>query len=653
MSDNNKEKENKNEINNPAEILFRSFEEIAKEKVKESGITQDNPIYLPIPDDADWATSRFGIFEYKNQTIQYQTCNGDTIQICIILNGIFDVVQKLKDYPNNRTENYGEAVVKVQVRTDKGTLTSPFELDAKAKSSAKDFKACLNKASNYLIFKGNDKTLDTIRILLNKKCQDTIYCLSNAGKICFDEFEGRLYKNAYADTYKTIFADENGVIVLPNGKKVMLKNNYGNQLPILTTEIYDDFMPFEVIQHLLYNTETAFKGQIQALLALGLGLMGAYADKLWQENIGFPVGFLYGPSKQGKSTLTSIISYIYGFDKNFIAMGNSTTRAIDRKANLYNNCILPFDDISASALLREYYENLIVEINENKLREKLKSGSDFNLLPVCSPIIFSSNYFPVQKEKMLNRMLPLEFLRNGYDPAHMSMYYKNPRFLSATLPEILSQYSWEKVHQMIEEQNNWLAHSAGVMPSRESYCVAVAYVGLLILIEYGSVQLEDVESRVLEYFDWYLQQFKELEEPIDALLNHFPELMDEGIFKVEEEVTLKESDNQVLLILRTQQCLDKFNAYIGRLYHEKFINSKEFMKSVKDSPYFVETKNARFKPKSKRIPPVAKSLYLNIKEHAYCEDIIEKYRYWEDIKRRAEESKDSDGANPQYVKVDW
>ena len=77
------------------------------------------------------------------------------------------------------------------------------------------------------------------------------------------------------------------------------------------------------------------------------------------------------------------------------------------------------------------------------------------------------------------------------------------------------------------------------------------------------------------------------------------------------------------------------------------------MKSVKDSPYFVETKNARFKPKSKRIPPVAKSLYLNIKEHAYCEDIIEKYRYWEDAKRRAEESKESDGANPQYVKVDW
>lgn len=652
MADDNK-KESKKEISNPAEILFRSFEEIAKEKVNESGITQDNPIYLSIPDDADWASSRFGIFEYKNQTIQYQTCNGDTLQISIVLNGIFDVVQKLKDYPNNRTENYGEAVVKVQVRTDKGTLTSPFELDAKAKSSAKDFKACLNKASNYLIFKGNDKTLDTIRILLNKKCTDTIYCLSNAGKICFDEFEGRLYKNAYTDVNKTIFADKNGVIVLSNGKKVMLKNNYGNQLPILTTEIYDDFMPFEVIQHLLYNTETAFKGQIQALLALGLGIMGAYADKLWQENIGFPVGFLYGPSKQGKSTLTSIISYMYGFDKNFIAMGNSTTRAIDRKANLYNNCILPFDDISASALLREYYENLIVEINENKLREKLKTGSDFNLLPVCSPIIFSSNYFPVQKEKMLNRMLPLEFLRNGYDPAHMSMYYKNPRFLSATLPEILSQYSWEKVHQMIEEQNNWLAHSAGVMPSRESYCVAVAYVGLLILIEYGSVQLEDVESRVLEYFDWYLQQFKELEEPIDALLNHFAELMDEGIFKVEEEVTLKESDNQVLLILRTQQCLDKFNAYIGRLYHEKFINSKEFMKSVKDSPYFVETKNARFKPKSKRIPPVAKSLYLNIKEHAYCEDIIEKYRYWEDIKRKAEESKESDGANPQYVKVDW
>lgn len=613
------------EINNPIEALLKSYEEIVQEKLQEFDIGVEKPLFVPIPNDVDKATPSHGIVEYANSTFEFDVIKGKTLLISVVLNGVFEVVKKIKNFPNNKTDKHGEATMNVQIRTDKGTLTSPFNLDFKAKSKSNEFKEALNKASNYLIYKGSEKTLDSIRHLLNKKCSDTVFRLPNAGTINFEGLEGRLYKNAYSDGIRTCWADEFGIITLPTGKRVILNDSLGNKAPFLNDE-KSELMGFEYITELLTRMDEAFNGSIGPFLALGLGVMGIYTVKIWAETCGFPIGFLYGASKQGKSTMQTILSYLFGFDNTFSAMGNSTPKSIGRKCNLYNDCIVPINDISSKHLARENFENLIIENYECVQREKLANGSEFNNLPICSPIMLSSNYLPIQKEKMLNRMLPIYFEKNSYNPAPMAKYYKQPKFLSQVLPEFINLNSWEKVLKLITKTDEFFAEKADIRPTRETHNAAVAYAGLLLLEEYGEFHLENQEEKILGYLDWYLSQFKELEEPIDAFLNNLPMLIEEERLIPGVHLKLEDEDERIVLTFRTSFCLNQFNLQIGRLYPDAFINPKEFMISVKESQYFLVDKNVRYKETYKRIPPIDKSIVLDITEHFYCSDIRSAYK---------------------------
>ena len=617
--------EQQSEINNPIEALLKSYEEIVQEKLQEFDIGVEKPLFVPIPNDVDKATPSHGIVEYANSTFEFDVIKDKTLLISVILNGVFDVVKKIKDFPNNKTDKHGEATMNVQIRTDKGTLTSPFNLDFKAKSKSNEFKEALNKASNYLIYKGSEKTLDSIRDLLNKKCSDTVFRLPNSGTINFEDLDGKLYKNAYSDGIRTCWANEFGIITLPTGKRVMLNDSLGNKAPLLNDE-KSEVMVFEYVKELLSCMDVAFNGSIGPFLALGLGIMSIYADKIWAETCGFPIGFLYGASKQGKSTMQNIINYVLGFDNTFMALGNSTPKSIWRKCNLYNDCLIPLNDISSRALLREGFENLIIGIYERDAREKMANGNEFNILPICSPMILSSNYLPIQKEKMLNRMLPIYFEKNSYNSMPMQKYYKQPRFLSQVVPEFVSLNSWEKVLTLIQKTDEYFAEKTDIAPTRETHNVAVAYAGLLLLEEYGEFHLENQEDKILGYLDWYLSQFKELEEPIDAFLNNLPMLMEEERLLSAVHLKLEDIDERTLLTFRTSFCLNQFNLQIGRLYPEAFINPKEFMISVKESQYFVVDKNVRYKETYKRIPPIDKSIVLDITEHFYCSDIRSAYK---------------------------
>jgi len=263
------------------------------------------------------------------------------------------------------------------------------------------------------------------------------------------------------------------------------------------------------------------------------------------------------------------------------------------------------------------------------VREKMQDGNRFNNLPQCSAIYVSSNYLPVQKEKMLNRILPIYFEPNMYKPEEMAEYYKEPHYLSKILPELL-KHNFDEILTAVNATSCYLAQKAGVPESRESHNVAIACTGLMLLEQLGNYTISDKEEKLLEYFDWYLSQFRELEEPIDAFLNHLHVLLEDKLIRFEEHIWLdKEHSASYTLIIRTQSCLDKFNSYIGRIYNDKFIHPKEFKLSVEASPYYIETRNKRFKVSNRRIPPIASSMFLNITEYPHLFLIEEQYRKFE------------------------
>lgn len=606
------------DINNPFDLIKVNYHDFALKQLQEcSSEKLKRPIIRKIPDDVDKKSINNDLIEYNDSTFEFNAVGKGEKAFVInrALNGIIDKVTKFKSFANNKTDKCGKAIIEVQVKTDKGTLTSPFILDSKAKCKFTDFAETLCNASNYLIASGDDNTVKLFREKINEKCNDTVTLLSNPGSIEYENLSGRIYKNCYTDGYNHKWANKDGVILLPNGKKVMLDNTTGSNLPELFENYEQDYDATTCATNLLMSIGTAFNNRIEPFLALGLGVMGIFTEKFWKNTCGFPTGFLYGKSKQGKGTIQNLINYIYGFDKTFLAMGNSTYRSINRKCNAYNSCIIHLNDMTSKAIRSEGFENNIVQSYENVVREKMQDGNKFNNLPQCSAMFVSSNYLPVQKEKMLNRILPIYFEPNMYNPQAMLNYYKEPRYLSILLPELLKR-NFDDVLEMVNETSSMLAKALGVEVSRESHNVAIAYTGLTFLESLGYYTIEDKWKNVVEYFEWYLNQFREIEEPIDAFLNHLHVLVEEHMLEFEEHLMLqKRPGGELILTIRTQACLDKFNSYIGRIYGDKFIQPKEFSLSVKASPYYIETKNTRFKPSSQRIPPVASSISLNVTEY--------------------------------------
>ncbi len=636
--DNEQNKVNHEDINNPLDLLKRPYNDFALEELEKCKAEMfKRPIIRIVPDDVDKGSINNDLIEYKSSTFEFRTeGKGDKKKVVIlrVLNAIIEKVIKFKTYSNNKTDKHGKALIEIQARTDKGTLTSPFMLEGKAKCRIMDFAETLSRASNYLISDGDDKTVKAFRELINKKCTDTVILLSNPGSIEFENLSGRIYENCYTDGFNTYWADGDRVIELPNGKKVMLDKTIGSNLPKLYQE---DIDISACVSKLLESMDKAFNGTIGPLLALGLGVMGVFAEKLWENTCGFPTGFLYGKSKQGKGTIQNLINYTYGFDKTFLAMGNSTYKSINRKCNAYNSCLIHLNDMTSKAARTDGFENNIVQSYENIVREKMQDGNRFNNLPQCSAIFVSSNYLPIQKEKMLNRILPVYFEPNMYNPKEMAEYYNEPRYLSKILPEVL-KYNFDDILKTINEASRYFAAHLDIDESRESHNVAIAYTGLILLEQLGNYSIPNRDQKVIEYFEWYLGQFKELEEPVDAFLNHLHVLIEEHMIRFEEHIWLeKDRSGCPILTIRTQTCLDKFNSYIGRIYSEKFIHPKEFSLSVKGSPYYIKTENKRYKPSSKRIPAVASSTFLNMTECPNLYLIEEEYGKFKKQKKKSAE----------------
>lgn len=622
IPENQTSKEVQGDVKSPLDLIMISYQDFVlqelencdKEKLKRS-------IIRKIPDEVDRSTISNTLVEFEKSTYEFKPIgkDGKAIETNRVLNGVVKRAVKRKSFANNKSNEHGEATIEIQIETDKGTLTSPFVLTAEAKSKWQEFTKAINTASNYLITNGTDNTLRLFRELINKKCNKTVTLLSNPGSIEFEDLTGRIYKNCYTDGFDTYWADENGIIELPNGKKVALDNTAGSNQPMLYK---DDIDIKACVSKLLESIDKAFKGKIEPFLALGLGIMGVFTEKLWKNTCGIPSAYLYGKSKQGKGTIQNLINYIYGFDKTFLAMGNSTYRAINRKCNAYNSCIVHLNDMTSNNIKTDWFENNIVQSYENITREKMKDGNKFNNLPQCSTLFISSNYLPAQKEKVLNRILPIYFEANIYNPKEMAKYYNEPTYLSKILPELL-KFDFDDILKMIKECGKNLAIKSEIEESRETNNLAIAFVGLTLLEQLGDYSITDKEAKALEYFNWYLKQFKELEEPIDSFLNHLPTLLEEHVIDFEAYADFKKVDNRAILTIRTLGCIDKYNCFIGKVYPDKFILPKEFSVSAKNSPYYIATKNQRYKIKGKnRLSAVASSTVLDITEH-YNADMIE------------------------------
>lgn len=623
------------EINDVSELLKRDFREMAQESIDNELVDLKKTAVIEIGDDANWKSTRNDIITCNNAIYEFKV-EKNLLIVRFVQNAAIHRLRKLKTLPNNGSKEQTKATMEMQLITQKGTITSPFLLDGSSKTKTIEYAKTLADASNHVIYQGNDNTLRLIRDHINKNYHDTVYLIPNSGEIGVEGIEGRIYANGFADKNGFTQADNDGTTLIQDKKRFKIDGSHGANLPCMYTGEVDTRVE---TYNLLSSMDKGFKGKIEPFLALGLGVMGMFSKDIWRDTSGFPTAFLYGASKQGKSTIQNIINYIYGFDEKFLALGNSTSRSVNRKKNLYNGCVIHLNDVSAKVLMREEFENNVIESYEQGLREKLKNGSEFNNLQQNSVMFISSNYLPIQKEKMLNRILPINFVQNMYDHTQMLNYYKKPYQLSRIMLDLL-KFGWNGILPNIKTFDSWLAEKCEITPSRESSNVAIAYTGLLLLQEIGGYKLENQEQKLLKYFEWYLEQFQQLEDPVDSFINYLPQMLNEGVLQPEEHFWIeKGKDKTIKLTISTSACLHKYNCYIGKVYYDKFVHPKEFAEAVKNSAYFADKKNVRYKlPKHLKCSPVANSYVLDISENQNSEIIFWAYEKQVAARRHAEEN---------------
>ncbi len=587
-------------ITNPLELVKMDFSEYLSKLSKDipSKVSFGNPYIKNIPDNVNAPKLNKAIFYVANGTYLYNVYSkkGEKkIEIQKLINAIPKIVKYYHKIYNNKSVEPPEANIQLIFELETHEDSEPVILNDKAKSDHKAFNTALNKSNNRIITKLDETSFFMFRDVLNKITPTTALCFTNAGRVNYEDFvNGRLYSNGYIESDKIIPANDYGEIDTGNAYITLDKS----KLAVLPELYLGDYNVKTELYKLLSQTEKIYKGRIEPFLCLGTAIMCIFLEEIWNELTGFPVVYLQGHTKQGKSLIQGIVANIYGYNKKYISNGNSTDNAIAMKCYCSNSIPVCINDYDYFKSQGNHFENNIVHFYEAGVREKMKNGIEFNLQPVSSTAIYSSNYLPAVKPKIFNRLLPLYFPDNGLEPTAITKDYVNDIRRSRILAEV-HKFNWEKISNLIEETEKFiLSFNIFKSKDRESNNIAIAYAGLSLLEYIADYKLPEQEKLLFEYCEWYQNLFTQSISPVDVFLNTLPNLYHKKLLKRNIHFKLELIEGRVIFAFNTQECIKIFNLYCMQDDVDiKPIDTKTFAQDLNASKYFIKRVNKSYQHK--------------------------------------------------------
>ena len=587
-------------ITNPLELVKMDFSEYLSKLSKDipSKVSFGNPYIKNIPDNVNAPKLNKAIFYVANGTYLYNVYSkkGEKkIEIQKLINAIPKIVKYYHKIYNNKSVEPPEANIQLIFELETHEDSEPVILNDKAKSDHKAFNTALNKSNNRIITKLDETSFFMFRDVLNKITPTTALCFTNAGRVNYEDFvNGRLYSNGYIESDKIIPANDYGEIDTGNAYITLDKS----KLAVLPELYLGDYNVKTELYKLLSQTEKIYKGRIEPFLCLGTAIMCIFLEEIWNELTGFPVVYLQGHTKQGKSLIQGIVANLFGYNKKYISNGNSTDNAIAMKCYCSNSIPVCINDYDYFKSQGNHFENNIVHFYEAGVREKMKNGIEFNLQPVSSTAIYSSNYLPAVKPKIFNRLLPLYFPDNGLEPTAITKDYVNDIRRSRILAEV-HKFNWEKISNLIEETEKFiLSFNIFKSKDRESNNIAIAYAGLSLLEYIADYKLPEQEKLLFEYCEWYQNLFTQSISPVDVFLNTLPNLYHKKLLKRNIHFKLELIEGRVIFAFNTQECIKIFNLYCMQDDVDiKPIDTKTFAQDLNASKYFIKRVNKSYQHK--------------------------------------------------------
>ena len=583
-------------VSSPIELVKKDFETeylpTLFDEIRQKALF-GNPFTKKLPKDVKVPEIHHKIFDIDTQKFAY-TLNfkdGASINFSKILNS---VPYKIKPYHkifNNKTVEPSTASIQIIFKTENGKLSEPVILDNKAKSSHKEFIQAIHKSNNNILCRLDDTTFLLLMEEINHKEQKTVLSFVNQGRVSYKNLTGRLYKNGYMVDGKIIPANEYDEIDLGDFYITLNKEKLA-----MLAEIYlGDYDVKKELHSLLTQIEKIYKGKIEPFLCLGASVFCIFLEEIWEERTGFPVVYLQGATKQGKSLIQGVVTNIFGYSKRLMSTGNSTDKAIAEKCHCLNSTMICVNDYDCFKAQSFQFENNVVHFYEAGIREKMYNGKDFNLQPINSTAMYSSNYMPQIKEKILNRLLPLYFPENGIVTKYISKNFTNDIRRSKILCEV-QKFSWEKVLKLIEGAEDFIL-SFDIFPNkdRESNNVAIAYAGLKLLEHIADYTLPNQVELLKEYCDWYKNLIEKAKSRIEHFIECFSTLAVKGNIKENKHYKLTLVNGRIHLTFDTQECVNIFNTFcVQSGMHQLALNPKTIGYDLKACEYFVARKTCAY-----------------------------------------------------------
>lgn len=584
-------------IKTPTDILKKDFPDYLSELTEdiEQNVKFGYPLIKTIPQNVKNMAVGQELLKRGNNIYQYKvdcTKSGKwKITISKLINASIKKIKPTILISNNKSVVPNTANIQLLFVMDNGKTSEPVILSNKAKSNYKDFNLAVNQSNNRIITKLDDTSFTLLMEDLNKQEQETVLTFTNAGRVNYKGINGRLYQNGYLDNGEIIPANEYNEVKVGT-KTLALDTSRLSHLPKIYLGEYDTKTE---LYNLLLQTEKIYKGRIEPFLCLGASILCVYLEEIWGNLTGFPVIYLQGNTKQGKSLIQGVVANIYGYNKKQMSMGNSTDNAIALKCSTTNSTPIVINDYDMFKTQSTGFENNVVHFYETGIREKLFNGSDFNLQPISSTAIYSSNYMPCIKEKIFNRLLPLYFPDNGIDTSEITNSYTNDTRRSKILAEV-QKFGWDKVQTLIEGIEQKII-SWEVFPNkdRESNNVSIAFTGLFLLESISGYTLPNRNKLIYEYCQWYQNLLEKSETPVDSFLNALPTLFHAKVLKQKVHFKLRLKEGRIIFIFDTQECIKLFNSHVAQTgaYHLT-LNEKTFCKDLQASKYYISRTTVKY-----------------------------------------------------------
>ena len=329
-----------------------------------------------------------------------------------------------------------------------------------------------------------------------------------------------------------------------------------------------------VLITLLYNITKTYNYRINPIMVISLALTAPFATLIFNKFKGYPIGYLEGATKTGKSNVLRLIACLFGFDNSHIRSGNDT--ALNILFNLQQNACIPALINEIGDKLRNNLNELIIKpVYDRTPRRRMKrSGDEEAMTAINSTLIFNTNSAINKEPSISNRLMQTFWEAGTFNVVEAKRYNQYAQYLSIIIPHIVTTIPVSDVISMI---NNNYEQLSIIKDERSRVNLAITLTGFNIMLKV--INLPDVINTEMfkSELDDFLVKYEELtqENEAEKFIAVIRELIKGQFPKLKASIDYKElrHKGQMGLHINTNKHAENLNTAFAKCYKSFYPNS--------------------------------------------------------------------------------